>query len=91
MTRGQYPPQQSVAEASDTVAGYVEYRYWRNFYCNPDQQGAMSAANWAIFADVEMYVDASDPDVNFEHLWSLTGEDGRGDPAANSLFNLTTL
>ena len=81
----------SVFNQTDTVTGYVEYSYWLKFFCNPENQGAMSEANWAYFGDVQMYRDTSDPTVNMEHLWTLSDPDTGGDPASNSLFNLTSL
>jgi hypothetical protein len=78
-----------VAEASDTVTGYVEYYYWKNFYA----KNVMDAKNWAEFSDVEMYRDKSDTSVNMEYLFNLGSPfvEGEDDPPANSLFNLTTL
>ena len=40
--------------------------------------------------NINMYRDENDPTSNMEHLFNLTNAEG-GDPAANSLFNLTTL
>ena len=39
---------------------------------------------------ITMYRNASPDQNNMEHLFNLTSADG-GDPAGNSLFNLTTL
>ena len=39
---------------------------------------------------ITMYRSAADVTNNMEHLFNLTSADG-GDPAGNSLFNLTTL
>ena len=37
MTRKEQPiSQPSVANATNTVTGYVEYYYWLNYYCNPE-------------------------------------------------------
>ena len=37
----------TVADTTDTVAGYVEFYYWLNYYCNPTSEpSAMSQANW---------------------------------------------
>ena len=38
-----------------------------------------------------MYRSTSDPTINMEHLWTLANPIDGGDPAANSLFNLTSL
>ena len=38
-----------------------------------------------------MYNSESDPTVNMEYLFNLVDPDTGGDPAENSLFNLTTL
>ena len=73
------------------MTGYVEYWYWLNYYCNPDNQGAMSTANWQSFGDVQMYNDKSDPSINFEYLFTLTDPDTGEDPGPASLFNLQTL
>ena len=85
------PPEPSVAFSSDTVTGYVEFSYWMDYYCNPAQAGAMSQANWDYFGDVKMYRSTSVPTINMEHLWTLANPIDGGDPAANSLFNLTSL
>ena len=50
----------------------------------------MNSVNWETFGSIAMFIDEKDHSVNFEHLWSLNDTDG-GDPAANSLFNITTL
>ena len=95
-------PEPSVSFSSDTVTGYVEYYYWKNYYCDPTQAGAMSSENWNNFKDVEMYRGKSQEAVeqgqNMEYLWNMTnpnvgGEDPleNPDPLANSLFNITTL
>ena len=73
------------------MTGYVEFDFWLQYYCNPVNQGAMSQANWDYFGDVKMYRSKSDPTVNMEHLFTLINPDDNGDPAANSLFNLTSL
>ena len=51
----------------------------------------MSAENWAIFGEVEMFRSKSDPTANMEYLWNLENPFGGGDPPPNSLFNLDTL
>ena len=84
------PPAPSVANSTNTVTGYPEYYYWLHYYCNPDNQGAMSDTNWQYF-NIEMYNSESDPSVNMEYLFNLVDPDTGGDPAQNSLFNLTTL
>jgi len=38
-----------------------------------------------------MYRSKSDPSINMEHLWTLQDPVTGGDPAGNSLFNLTSL
>ena len=49
------PSEPSVSYSSDTVTGYVEFYYWKNYYCDPTKaasdvnQQAMSSANWAFF------------------------------------------
>ena len=93
MTRNRNPadPEPSVAFSTNTVTGYVEYWYWLNYYCNPDEAAAMSKDNWAIFSDVQMYRSTSNPNVNMEYLFSLTDPVTGGDPAATSLFNIKTL
>ena len=88
----------SYEEITDTVTGYPEFDYWLTYYCGPTTSvitgvtvdGAMSAANWAIFSDVKMYRDLTSETGNMEYLFALTNST-QGDPAANSLFNLTTL
>ena len=98
------PSEPSVAYSSNTVTGYVEYYYWKNYYCDPTKTAsvnntqAMSAENWAFFKDVEMYRSKSDPTNNMEYLWNMTNPNVGGadapentDPLANSLFNITTL
>ena len=98
------PSEPSVADASDTVTGYVEFYYWKNYYCDPTKeasdvnQQAMSSENWAFFKDVDMYRSKADPTNNFEYLWNMTNPNVGGvdapanpDPLANSLFNITTL
>lgn len=91
MTTHSLPFGPSVANQTDTVTGYVEYNYWLKFWCNPENQGAMSPENWAFFGDVQMYRSKSDPSINMEHLWTLQDPVTGGDPAGNSLFNLTSL
>ena len=96
MTRYKQSPDQiapSVAYASDTVTGYVEYWYWLNYFaCPTDGSAHMSVANCAHFADVNMYRDSSDDSVNMEYLWNLADPFNEGgDPPENSLFNLDTL
>ena len=85
------PAEPSVADSTDTVTGYVEYNYWLNYYCDPSQAGAMSQDNWEVFKDAKMYRSKSDPNINMEHLFTLSNPLDGGDPAENSLFNLTTL
>ena len=51
----------------------------------------MNEANWAYFKDVKMYRSLSDTTVNMEHLFTLVNPNDGGDPASNSLFNLTSL
>ena len=57
----------------------------------------MSDNNWAIFKDVKMYNSKTDttiatnPYVNMEYLFNMTGATPDDDPAETSLFNLTTL
>ena len=50
----------------------------------------MNDENWEYFGDVKMYRSTEDPSVNMEHLFTLVDPEG-GDPASNSLFNLTSL
>ena len=38
-----------------------------------------------------MYKNTSNPDVNMEYLFNMTGATADDDPAETSLFNLTTL
>ena len=89
------PSAPSVANSTDTVTGYVEFSYWMEYYCNPNNpDGAqkMNAANWEYFGDIKMYRNASDPTANMEHLFTLVNPiDGVSDPAQDSLFNLTSL
>ena len=80
-----------MADATNTVTGYVEYYYWLHTYCDPAGQGAMSQANWDVFGSIEMYNDKSDPTANMEHLFNMVDLETGGDPKADSLFNLTTL
>ena len=43
---------------TDTVIGYPEFPYWKEQYCNPNNdQGykKMNAANWAYFGYVDMF------------------------------------
>ena len=92
LTRRNVPPGPSVLNSTDTVTGYAEYYFWKQFYCNPDNVGAMTAENWAAFSDVEMYRSTVDPTAeNMEYLFDLVDPVTGGDPAAHSLFNLTTL
>ena len=51
----------------------------------------MSQDNWEVFKDAKMYRSKSDPNINMEHLFTLSNPLDGGDPAENSLFNLTTL
>ena len=51
----------------------------------------MSAENWEIFKDVKMWRSKQDPTANMEYLWNLSDPVTGEDPAANSMFNLTTL
>ena len=48
----------------------------------------MSADNWSQFENIDMW--RGYDETNMEYLFNLTNADG-GDPAASSLFNLTTL
>ena len=77
------------------MTGYVEFSYWLEYYCNPNnEQGEkkMNAANWEYFGDVKMYRNTSDPTANMEYLFTLVDPiDGKSDPARDSLFNLTSL
>ena len=42
------------------------------------------------FKDVNMYVNMTNSSIkNYEHLFAINGT--KGDPPANSIFNLTTL
>lgn len=96
MTRYKQSPEDiapSVAAASDTVVGYVEFWYWLNYFaCPAEGNGHMSDANCAFFGDVNMYRDKSDTSVNMEYLWNLADPFNEGgDPPENSLFNLDTL
>ena len=90
-------PTPSVLNSTNTVTGYVEFSYWLEYYCNPANQGAMSDNNWAIFKDVKMFNSKTDttiatnPYVNMEYLFNMTGATPDDDPAETSLFNLTTL
>ena len=49
------PSEPSVSYSSDTVTGYVEFYYWKNYYCDPWKeasdvnQQAMSKDNWVYF------------------------------------------
>jgi hypothetical protein len=36
MTQHTIPYGPSVLNSTDTVTGYVEYSFWRNFWCNPE-------------------------------------------------------
>ena len=98
------PSEPSVANLSNTVTGYVEYYYWKNYYCDPTKDAsdinarAMSDENWVYFKDVEMYRNKNDTTVNMEYLWNMTNPNVGGkdppenpDPLGNSLFNITTL
>ena len=77
------------------MTGYVEFSYWLEYYCNPNnEQGEkkMNAANWEYFGDVKMYRNTSDPTANMEYLFTLVDPiDGTSDPDRDSLFNLTSL
>ena len=55
---------------TDTVIGYPEFPYWKEQYCNPNNdQGfkKMNAENWEDFKDVEMI---RDNPPYFEHLFN---------------------
>ena len=83
-----------MANSTDTVTGYPEFSYWFLYYCNAtfeDGTKKMNDANWAYFKDVKMYRSLSDTTVNMEHLFTLVNPNDGGDPASNSLFNLTSL
>ena len=100
------PSEPSVSYSSNTVTGYVEWYYWKNYYCDPTKpknetnQQAMSSENWVFFKDVEMYRSKRPEGItsNFEYLWNMTNPNVGGadppenpDPLGNSLFNITTL
>ena len=51
----------------------------------------MNVENWEYFGDVKMYRSTVDPTVNMEHLFTVVDPIDGGDPASNSLFNLSSL
>ena len=50
----------------------------------------MNNENWAIFQDIYLYNNLSDPNSNYEYLFNLTNSVG-GDPDPSSFFNVQTL
>jgi hypothetical protein len=80
------PSEPSVVFSANTVTGYPEISYFKNYYL----KDMISAENWATFEDVHLYVDLSDSTANYEHLWNLTNSQGE-DPDANSFFNIQSL
>ena len=36
-------------QVGEPFAGYLEFSYWLTYYCSPDNEGAMSPTNWALF------------------------------------------
>lgn len=48
-------------------------------------------ANKALFQDIRLYDNMSDPYSNYQHLWNLTNSTGGVDPEPNSFFNIQTL
>lgn len=42
LTKRSIPPGPSVLNSTDTVTGYVEYFFWKKYYCDPENVGAMS-------------------------------------------------
>ena len=88
------PTEPSVVN-STSVAGYPEFSFWLEYFCNPEHQGNMSQANYDLFKNIKMYRDDTYPWVgatnNMEHLFDIYNINSLGDPSPNSLFNLTTL
>ena len=71
------------------MAGYVEIRYFLDFYAFPKFESS-NPTNLAAFKDVSYVVDESSGNPGYEYLFYLTGSNG-GDPDPNSLYNLDTL
>ena len=86
------PYEPSVTKVVNTVTGYPEISYFLSAYFMDN----ISSANSDLFKDVKLYdsttgVDPNTPPTtNYEYLFMMQDTAG-GDPAASSLFNITTL
>ena len=74
---------------TDTVAGYVEIRYFLDFYALPLLQ-TQNPQNYAIFKDTSFIVDDTTGNPGYEYLFYMAGKNSE-DPDPNSLYNLDTL
>ena len=84
-------PKPSIVNITDLETGYPEFTFFLDYYCNPDNQGAMSTENWNQFKEVKMYRDdaSSTATNNMESLFYLP--EAGADPPSSSLFNISTL
>lgn len=82
-TKVDTPSEPSIALVSNTVTGYPEIGYFKNYYMLPN----INDANKLIFNDVQLYNNMSDPYSNYEYLFNLTNAEGN-DPDSSSFFNI---
>lgn len=74
---------------TDTVAGYVEMRYFLDAYALPLLQ-EKNPSNFATFKDTSFIVDDTTGNPGYEYLFYMAGAESE-DPDSNSLYNLDTL
>lgn len=68
----------------DTVTGYPEMAYFRIALLIPTILGNEELYN--RFSEVYLFKSTEDRNVNYEHLFNITDENGN-DPVESSLFN----
>ena len=75
----------SVINIVDTTTGYPEISYFRIALLIPAILGNKELYN--RFSQIYLYKSTEDRNVNYEHLFNITDENGN-DPGESSLFNV---
>jgi hypothetical protein len=78
---------ESVIYVTDTAVGYPEMSFFKSNLFLPN----IMPAYQTMFADIVLYNDTRDGDVNYEYLFNLTNSTGGDEPEPSSLFNVDTL